>query len=171
MDTESVISTKRSAGQVWQTVKLGTNLKTPGDFRAALRQMRVHVSKLGNNLFRRKRPFMVSEEEVSVNLTSVSLEDLGLSECAPYQDIVVKAMSLGLQLCPVEVGLQLRLQCTDQSWYNHIIGMEPIISSGKPFVFMIHYLKNKRACLNTVSANPDVSWDTRYRFVFLCQSR
>ncbi|MFZ2152405.1 MAG: hypothetical protein WAV09_04860 [Minisyncoccia bacterium] len=153
---------------MWKTIKLGTNLKTSDDFRAALKQMRVHVSKQGNNIFRRKRPFIVSEEEVSMNLTSVSVEDLGFPEWTLYRDIIAKAMSLGLRLCPAEIGPQLRLQCTDQLNYNYIVAMEPIITSDEPIVFMVHDCRNKRLCLNTVSANPDVCWDTRYRFVFLC---
>lgn len=168
MSAEFVVSTERSVGQVWKTIKLGTNLKTSGDFYAALKQRRVRVSKRGNTIFRRKRAFTVSTEEISVDLASVSVEDLGFQEWAPYRDVIAKAMSLGLWLCPAEVGPQLRLQYTDQLRYNYIVGMEPIITSDGPIVFMVHNYRDKHLWLNTVSANPDVSWDTRYRFVFLC---
>ena len=61
-----------------------------------------------------KPAFRVVAKETDVDLIVMSVTDLGFPEGASLKDIYAKARALGLYLCPVEVGPQLRLQYHDQ---------------------------------------------------------
>ena len=61
---------------------------------------------------------------------ALSVKELGFNDGAYYKDICTKALELGLELCPAEVGPALRLVYKDQSrgeWLR--IAMEAITGS------------------------------------------
>jgi hypothetical protein len=57
--------------------------------------------------------FTVEASPREVKLVVTSLQSLGLPDGTHYRDIFTAAKKAGLQLCPAEVGLQLRVQYMD----------------------------------------------------------
>jgi len=123
---------------VWRTLKLGTGLKTADDFRKAVRDCGMKISDWANDILG-KPVFTVATEETEVDLVKVTVAELGFKEGARRDQIYERAKELGLELCPSEVGPQLRLQYKDQpngEWL--LIGMEPIrYSDGGLDVFRV----------------------------------
>jgi len=115
--------------KVFKTIKLGTGLKTPDDFRKSLEDAGMKVGDWANDILG-KPAFTVAIEEVEVDLVVVSVAELGFRKGATREQIYTRAKELGLELCPSEVGPQLRLKYTDQpngEWL--IVAMEPITDS------------------------------------------
>ncbi len=116
--------------QVWKTILLGTGPKTADDFRKALKKGRHEIGNWGNDILG-KPAFKVSETKIEVDLVRATVGELGFKNGATNAEIFERAKELGLELCPNEVGPQLRLQYEDQptgEWL--LIAMEPILDSG-----------------------------------------
>ncbi len=58
--------------------------------------------------------FTTSDQVSTVEVTSVSLPDLGLSDGGRLDEIVARAGDVGLEPCPLELGPHLRLAYQDQ---------------------------------------------------------
>ncbi len=151
---------------IWKTVKLGTGLKIADDFRKALKDGGFKIGNWGNDILG-KPAFTASETEMELPLVNVSVAELGFNDGATRGDIYERAISLGLELCPSEVGPQLRLQYKDQpkgEWL--LIGMKPISDSdGYPNVFHVVHGEDGR-WLNG-NGKWDTLWDGYSRFVFV----
>jgi hypothetical protein len=117
--------------KTFKTIKLGTGHKTADDFRAALKDAGYLIGNLASDILILGRPALkVVEHETEVELMVASVEGLGFPNGATYARIYKRAKELGLELCPAEVGPQLRLQYLDQpkgEWLH--IAMEPISDS------------------------------------------
>jgi len=114
----------------WRTITLGTGLQTADDFRKALNSAGCKIGHWANDILG-ERGFMAAAKEQDVDLVVISVADLGFPNGATRKVIYQKAQELGLQLCPPEVGPQLRLQYLDQpmgEWL--LIAMAPITDSG-----------------------------------------
>ncbi|MFZ2303816.1 MAG: hypothetical protein WAV98_03465 [Minisyncoccia bacterium] len=152
---------------IWKTIRLGTGLKTADDFRAAIEDAGMSIDDLGNDILG-KPAFTVSSEEVEINLVVVSNIDLGFKEGAKLEDTYARALNLGLELCPNEVGPQLRLQYADQpngEWL--LIAMDPIIDQrGNRKIFGVENCGDGERDLRGDYAYPDHVWDEGTRFVF-----
>lgn len=108
----------------WKTIKLGTGLKTGQDFYDALADEDLRVDEGG---ILQRPEFSVATQCFEVDLVRVSVRDLGFERKTLYRAICVRAKKLGLELCPAEVGPQLRLQYLDQpknEWL--LVAMETI---------------------------------------------
>lgn len=154
--------------KVWKTIKLGTKgLKTADDFRKAIKSAGMSIGDWGNDILG-KPAFSVASEETEVDLVNVSVGELGFKRGAERRDIIAKALSLGLELCPNEVGPQLRLQYADQprgEWL--LIGMEPITGSGGGLdVFGVGH-DDDELWLSGDCGYADGIWDADDRFVFV----
>ncbi len=120
---------------IWKTIKLGTGLRTPEDFVHAVKKVRstpdayYGICEVALRLLSTPA-FTVSEIETEVDLVIVSIGQLGFDDnFTCYADIFARAQSLGLELCPAEVGPQLRIQYMDQPEEEHLsLAMEPIAS-------------------------------------------
>ena len=182
LDPEQIQTTKSPPFPVWKTIKLGTGLKTSSDFYSSLEQSKMLVGDLANDILG-KPTFTVSERRTYVDLVSVSVADLGFKDEAYRRDIHARALSLGLELCPAEVGPQLRLQYVDQpSGECLTIGMEAIIDSyDDPTIFTVGFdgpdsdvdpSLHDEAHLGELSlygdcGDPDEILNTNRRFVFV----
>ncbi len=123
-----VPSDEKTSFNVWKTIKLGT-LKNADEFRKALKKDGFKIGDWGNDIIG-KPAFTVASTEEEIQLVNVSVADLGFKNGATYKDICAKAKELGLELCPNEVGPQLRLQYKDQPKGEYLrIAMEPITDS------------------------------------------
>ena len=115
-----------------------------------------------------KPAFMASTEEAEVELVVASVAELGFKDGATLKDIYVRAQDLGLDLCPPEVGPQLRLQYTDQpkgEWL--IIAMEPITDSDGDLSLLYVEHDGGGRWLRADYGHPGNVWSGYCRFVFL----
>jgi len=153
--------------QIFKTIKLGTGLRSADDFRKSLKDDGFNISEwaddtLGNPAFK------MATKEIEVDLVVVSVSELGFKDGATREQIYKRAKELGLELCPSEVGPQLRLQYKDQSsgeWL--LIAIEPITGSdGYMGVFSVR-CRNSGLWLYSHDGNPDSVWDSVDRWVFV----
>ena len=112
--------------------------------------------------------FTTSKKQEHLNLVRISVKDLGFPNGATTDEIYEKAKKLGLELCPAEVGPQLRLQQLDQSngdWFY--VGMKQISDSGGyPVVFVVSRFDGGRLKLGASLAESSSGWDDSRGFVF-----
>ena len=76
--------------------------------------------------------FTIATEETEVDLVVVSVSELGFQYRATRAQIYQRAQEFGLELCPPEVGPQLRLQYQEQHEDESLlVGIEPMdVSDG-----------------------------------------
>jgi hypothetical protein len=115
---------------IWKTIKLGTGIKDANSFRQAIESAEMGIGDWANDILG-KPEFTLIAKETEVDLVKVTVGDLGLERDARHDKILDRAKDFGLELCPPEVGPQLRLQYKYQpkgnfslEWIN--IGMKQI---------------------------------------------
>jgi hypothetical protein len=166
---EPIIKQAKRKFKIWKTIKLGTG-KTADDFRQVLNVGEFRLSEWASDILG-KRDFTIVAEETEVDLVKVTVAELGFKKGARRDQIYARAKELGLELCPPEVGPQLRLQYQDQpngEWI--LVAMEPIIGSGGyPLVF---YVERPASGLWLLSiwGHPDLFWSAGSQWVF-CRPR
>ena len=152
----------------FKKIKLGTGIKDADGFRKALKKTDCTVGVWGNDILG-KPALTVALQEMEVELVVVSVAELGFNGGATRADIYKRANELGLDLCPNEVGPQLRLQYKDQpkgEWL--LIAMEPITASfGGPLVFCVERRDGGTQWLDANLGRPDFSWFADERWVFV----
>jgi hypothetical protein len=152
---------------IWRTVILGT-YKTNDALRDALDAARIHVGDTaGENLGR--PAFNLSKMRRDARLVVLAVSELGFGEeGASLADIYARARQLGFELCPAEVGPQLRLQYLNQPLGEFLhIAMAPVAGyGGKPTDFTI---ANGGAGLILIGgdAHPNLIMPSTMRFVFI----
>lgn len=102
--------------KVWKTIRLGTGPKTAPEFCDLLENKNYQF--LGEKVreMLSKPEFSFSEAELDIDLVNVSVQELGFTYAgATYVEARGRGQLLGLDLCPAEVGPQLRLQYPNQS--------------------------------------------------------
>ena len=103
--------------------------------------------------------FSVSAKETEKDLVKITTGELGFNDGARRDQIYARAKELGLELCPAEVGPQLRLQYQDQPNDEMLlVAMEPI----KSFVFSVERSTSGR----WLSWEGDGNWSPRLQWVF-----
>src|SRR3954470_24507053 len=124
--------------KVWKTIKLGTRHKTADDFRTALNAANCGIAACTNDILS-SVAFQTADQETEIDLVVTSVADLGFQWPATYEEICTRARELGFELCPAEVGPQLRLQHQDQPSINWLyIAMEPVVhTSGRLVIFSV----------------------------------
>ena len=111
---------------IWRTVTLGT-YKTIDALRNALDAERIHVGDRADEILGRPA-FNLSKMRRDARLVVLAVSELGFDEeGASLADIHARARQLGFELCPAEVGPQLRLQYLNQPLGEFLhIAMRPI---------------------------------------------
>jgi len=166
MNTYEVFGQKTTF-KVWKTIKLGT-CKDVGLLHATLKAYQYEIAESAENLLS-KSSFTLSLTEEEIQLVNVSVADLGFSKDVNHGEIYAKAKELGLELCPSEVGPQLRLQYKDQpkdEWL--LIAMEPIVDSyGELGIFKIECYVEDYCMLGASPVDiDDKLWSINTRFIF-----
>ncbi len=152
---------------VWKTIKLGTGLKTADDFRQALKASGFEIGNWANDILG-KPAFTAAAKETEVELVRVSVAELGFKNGATRQDIYQRAQELGLELCPNEVGPQLRLQYKDQPYNEWLrIAMESIAGSGGGLVVFGVGRVDGDQWLGGGCGTPDCFWCGGGQWVFV----
>lgn len=106
----------------------------------------------------------LSSEISEQNLVRLTVAEMGFLNGATTEEIYKRADELGLDLCPAEVGPQLRLQ-SDIKEYT-LIGMKQIVgSSGYPRVFDLGS-GDARLGLGADGARPGYGWGGDGHWVF-----
>jgi hypothetical protein len=148
---------------VWKTVRLGTR-KTPDAYRKSIKKAGRRIGAWGDDILGR---ISCSQVEVDLDLVDLSVGDLGFKGSARYADICTKAVELGLELCPAEVGPALRLQYGDQprdEWLR--IAMEAITDRDGSLSFFYVERGGDGLWLRGHGGLPDGVWGAVHRFVF-----
>jgi len=163
---ELVIKPIQFEFKVFKTIKLGTGLKTAGDFRKAIKDNKMRIGDWANDILG-KPAFTVATEETELDLVVVSVAELGFKDGATREQIYARAKELGLDLCPAEVGPQLRLQYKDQpNGELLVIAMEPITDSDGDLDLFDVRRDDSDLWLSGYDASPGHVWDADFRFVF-----
>jgi len=151
---------------IWKTIKLGTYKNVDALRNSIKSDGNIEISDWANDILG-KPAFTVAGAEEEIRLVNVSVADLGFKNGATYKDICAKAKELGLELCPNEVGPQLRLQYKDQPKGEYLrIVMEPISgSSGDLNIFGVEH-DGDDLWLHSCHGFSDYFWRANYRFVF-----
>jgi len=153
--------------KTWKTIKLGT-FNSVDEIRKALKAGGFTVNDRSNDILG-KPAFTMSNTEQDVELVNVSVEELGFKDGTRYTDICKRALELGLDYCPAEVGPQLRLQFKDQPKGTYVVvAMKTItVSDGHPRVFRVECYGNGEPYLSTLYGYASSDWDASVRFVFV----
>jgi hypothetical protein len=133
---------------------------------AELRQKGINIYDRAMDLLKSK-DFNVLKNPEKIETVKLSIADLGFKNGATTDEIYKKAEELGLELCPAEVGPQLRLQYADQPMDDWVfIGMKQI--AGRGGIQDVFYLGRDGGglWLGTGWAEPDCRWGPGYQFVF-----
>jgi hypothetical protein len=116
---------------------------------------------IGRSRFRHERT------ERSVELVRVSLNDLGLAQGPSLAEVYRRAAQAGLELCPPEVAIALRLSYDDQPLGEFLhAAMEPVATYGRAPTTLT--LANARTGLLLVGndGHADFRVHGSWRFVF-----
>jgi len=137
------------------------NIATPQQAEATLKERNIYLSGYGKDLLYKTE---FSTEAHTYNLVQFTVAQLGFPNGTTTNEIYAKAQSLGLKLCPAEIGPRLRLAYPGTDW--KYIAMKQISDAdGYPDVF---YLDAFGAALELhgFHARPGYRWDAGPRFVF-----
>ena len=148
----------------WKKIKLGT-FKTIAELRQAILDQGNEISDWGDKIFSK---ITVSDQEMEAALATATTKELTGKDEATTHEIYDAIRDHGDQLCPAEVGPQLRLQYQDQPMDEYLlIATEPIIgSNGHMGVFCVYFLSGGRS-LGTDSGHPDHRYPGGYQWVFV----
>ena len=151
----------------FRTIELGTGLKGGPAFQKAIESRSMHVGSLAQQLLE-SSDFKVLAGGRSADLVEISVRSLGFTSVTRYDQICARAQQLGLDLCPEEVGPQLRLQYADQPLDEYLAVAMKAISDrgGSPVVFAVDR-SGGGLWLNASDGRPDDEWASSRRFVFL----
>jgi hypothetical protein len=92
---------------VWKTVRRG-NYKSAAELRQAMKDSRIAFEVNGADEMFDKVTFPQTQEEMDI--VDVSIEELGLDKESSLQDVYNRAFEHGLELCPADLGPELRMQ-------------------------------------------------------------
>jgi hypothetical protein len=124
--------------QIWRTITLGTYNGVDA-YRDALDLARIRIGNSANEILGRPA-FAYTKTKTDVDLAVLSAAELGVeSDESSLSDVYERARQVGLELCPAEVGPQLRLDYHNQPLGEALdIAMEPVATySGDPTILTL----------------------------------
>jgi|GEM_PF-582850 hypothetical protein len=129
-EQEVGVISKEKEWSIWKWIDIGLpNLCTADDFRSDFKANELRIGEHANSMMGH-RDFIIAEKSLKLPLTKVTVAELGFFKGTPYNKICNRANNLGLDLCPAEVGPQLRRQYRDQplgEWI--VVAMKAILAS------------------------------------------
>ena len=116
--------------RTWRTTTIGS-YKGVNAYRDALDAAKIKIGDAADEILGRPA-FPYAREKTVVELTVVSAAELGVeSDESSLSDVYERARQVGLELCPAEVGPQLRLDYHNQPLGEALdIAMEPVATYG-----------------------------------------
>ncbi|MCX6726417.1 MAG: PcfJ domain-containing protein [Candidatus Shapirobacteria bacterium] len=111
--------------------------------------------------------FVTLKQSEKIDLIHLTVGDMGFTDIPTTDELYQRALELGLELCPPEVGPALRLKDENQAmWSSYYIGMKQISGSdGGPDVFEVGR-GGDTPWLRSVWAYPGYHWALDREFVF-----
>ena len=144
-----------------QTLETDPAINSPQKAEQALKYKNVYLTDWGKDILEKTE---FSQEKEKYDLVRFTVEQLGFPNGATTDQIYQKAQELGLELCPAEVGPQLRLKYLGEEWF--VIAMKQITDRiGYPDVFILDSNSGELE-LDGDYARPDSKWHSDNRFVF-----
>jgi hypothetical protein len=127
----------------------------------------IQFNKYANTLFK-NRAFAPPLQAEKVKLVKVKLSDLHLSSPCSYQDIIRRASTIGLQVCPLYLGAFLRLQYSSQPEGPYLTIASPLLEGDEnyPTGFYIRNFDNS-LWLRGYRALGQTEWPPENEFIFL----
>ncbi len=108
-----------------------------------------------------------SKEEVSLDLVCLSVLDLGFTQRVTTDDVLRRAEELGLELCPAEVGIQLRLDWWSLPKDFIKVAMKPIGNGkGEHFLFSLSSSRRQKS-ISAANAYSEKGWGHAMHFIFV----
>lgn len=142
--------------------------KTKEQLKSELTPPKYYVFDWANQLMEH-RDFTVLKETEHADLVRLTVKDLGFDQGATTDEIYKKAIFLGLELCPAEVGPYLRLSYSGGDWMY--IAMKQITGrDGDPGVFSLNRYEAELR-LHGSGAEPEDRWGADDQFVFRLRKR
>jgi hypothetical protein len=122
---------------IWRTTTLGSH-KGVDSYRDALDAAKMKIGDAADEILGRPA-FHYVGEKTELELTLVSVAELGVETESPLSEVYRRATQLGLALCPPEVGPQLRLDYRDQPvGESLLVAMEPVKTyHGEPTILSL----------------------------------
>jgi len=156
---------------VWKRITLGT-YKGVNAMRDALDAARMRVGESADEILGRPA-FPYSKTQNELDLVVVTAADLGFpTGSTPVAEIYRRAMQLGLELCPAEVGPQLRLQYANQPLGEFLhVAMQPIATWRGDLVDLTVGNGGAGLLLLGGDGNGDLKLHSRVKFVFVSPAR
>lgn len=170
--------------KVWRTIELGT-FSTGSALCDALKEggflsTTAYLGKKAARLLRSSE-FCMSRGKRSVDLVVLSGADLGVKKSDIRREIYGRGRKLGLELCPAEVGPQLRLQYPDQPEGETLnIAMAAVGTEGEleirqmgyseegvVDVFVVYHDRKHGKVFEILDEYPDGRFGPRNLFVFV----
>ena len=150
--------------ETFKIIEIGT-YKDVKSLRKALEESGAQIGNWASDILNKAK---LSKSKQSLDLVALTVAELGFPEGAKLEDIYKAAKNQGLDLCPDEVGPQLRLQYSNQpngEWL--VIAMEPIKDSvGVLLLFLVRCSYGGR-WLGACYGGPGNFWNADCRFVFV----
>lgn len=150
--------------ETFKIIEIGT-YKDVKSLRKALEESGAQIGNWASDILNKAK---LSKSKQSLDLVALTVAELGFPEGAKLEDIYKAAKNQGLDLCPDEVGPQLRLQYSNQpngEWL--VIAMEPIKDSfGDLYLFRVSCRRGDR-WLRANYGRPDLFWGVDDRLVFV----
>jgi hypothetical protein len=148
---------------VFKTIKLGTH-KSTNNLRQSLKDGGNRIGDWGDDILGKTT---LAKSETEITLHTATVKELTGKDWATNREINEAIRSKGYNLCPAEVGPQLRLQYPDQpkdEWLR--VAMEPIADSdGDLGIFCVDRDGGGR-WLGGGDGRPGSEWRGDGRFVF-----
>ena len=151
---------------VWKTITIGTH-RGVNAVRNAFDEARIAVGDSADEILGRPA-FTFARERRQLDLVLLSVTALGFRQGGTLADVHARAVRLGFELCPEEVGPQLRLQYLQQPVGEFLhVAMKPQRTYGGDLVDFT--LANSGAGLSLLggSAQPDLVVARNVVFVFV----
>ena len=154
--------------QVWQTITLGA-YKGVDAYRDAMDSAGIKMRDSASEILGQPA-FPYARVKTEVELALVSASELGVETESSLSDVYKRAKQIGLELCPAEVGPQLRLHYRNQPLGEPLnIAMEPIASSGGDPTILALVNFGSGLSLMGVSGRSEFMVLRTSRFVFSCR--
>jgi hypothetical protein len=151
----------------WKTITIG-NYKSTSALEKAILDSGFRIGSWANDVLKSPH-FTLAPQERKIDLVRITPKDLGFENGAYRKDVYKRAREVGLELCPLEIGPQLRLQYTDQPRLETLqIGMEPQVDSeGHESEFRIVHGGDGFIWLVGDHKHPDDFWKADEYFIFV----
>lgn len=112
------------------------------------------------------------EDRETLPFVRLTVRDLGFPNGATNEEIIERAATFGLELCPAEAGPAYRLHLTNQPMYEYVVvAMKTIADRDAHPRFFSVSRNDDDLWLEDEGCRPDNRWIADYGFLFRFRAR